>query len=372
MHGFALFVERVLIEMDTGPGIGVSLSTLPLEEGEATFVSSHLQAQATESQKAGAWRLSQQCSEDSHVASLDVETTMTDQESLLMFQSRSDQYQRRPTQHQTLRLGDLQIQNSYLADSFRGVQEKLEKMQSRSQKLEKRNIMLLRENHHLKKIANEKLHLAQSAVRGLMDKLEKDQRLILQQDHQMVLLESKLRREESELEEAKQEISTLSNQMARQSEELTLVKQQNGELAASRESERQLFESMRDQLKTMQDTLHCLQETKVEQPPSLRNSVLDQTKSLWEKNLRPHFDEVMELMSPRKLIDKLYTKRLLDRDEYIELSNKQLSEKEKAGKILLEILPKKGRDAFTQFCAVLRQVEDQRAIADLIDTHIQN
>ena len=97
------------------------------------------------------------------------------------------------------------------------------------------------------------------------------------------------------------------------------------------------------------------------------NRVTQQPQSLWEQRVRPHFDRITRALSPKKILPKLYSNKLIDHNEFSSLSGSKQSEQDIATELLRDILLKKGDDAFWKFCATLRDVEGQHEIADLID-----
>ena len=50
----------------------------------------------------------------------------------------------------------------------------------------------------------------------------------------------------------------------------------------------------------------------------------------WEKKLRPHFNDVLEVLYLNKLLPCLFSNELIDQDEYRQLSNENESEKKRA------------------------------------------
>ena len=95
--------------------------------------------------------------------------------------------------------------------------------------------------------------------------------------------------------------------------------------------------------------------------------VSQQHESFWEQRVRPHFDHIITTLSPKKILPKLYSNKLIDRNEFSSLSGSKQSGQDIATELLRDILMKKGDDAFWKFCATLRDVEGQHEIADLID-----
>ena len=86
----------------------------------------------------------------------------------------------------------------------------------------------------------------------------------------------------------------------------------------------------------------------------------------WDTFVRPHHDRLVESMRLSMHLDRLYTKRLVDREEYNQLDADGTN---RAVRILLmDIFPKKlpKWHYFNGFIEVLEACEHQRALADLI------
>ena len=89
----------------------------------------------------------------------------------------------------------------------------------------------------------------------------------------------------------------------------------------------------------------------------------------WDTFVRPHHDRLVESMRLSMHLDLLYTKRLVDREEYNQLQQADADGTNRAVRILLmDILPKKlpKWQYFNGFIKVLEACEHQRALADLI------
>jgi myosin heavy subunit len=85
----------------------------------------------------------------------------------------------------------------------------------------------------------------------------------------------------------------------------------------------------------------------------------------WERHLRPHFNDVMQALS-LKVLPLLYSNKLIDKLDYARLATMQAQERRNEI-LLLEILMKAGIGSFDKFCSILRAVDGQKPIADMID-----
>jgi hypothetical protein len=86
----------------------------------------------------------------------------------------------------------------------------------------------------------------------------------------------------------------------------------------------------------------------------------------WERHLRPHFNDVVQALSLNKVLSLLFSNKLIDHPDYYRLLTMQRQEQGNEI-LLLEILMKKGIGSFDKFCSILRAVDGQKPIADMID-----
>lgn len=86
----------------------------------------------------------------------------------------------------------------------------------------------------------------------------------------------------------------------------------------------------------------------------------------WEEQLRPHFNEVVQALSLNKVLPLLFSNKLIDHPDYVRLATMEAQERRNEV-LLLEILMKKGIGSFDKFCSILRAVDGQKPIADVID-----
>jgi hypothetical protein len=86
----------------------------------------------------------------------------------------------------------------------------------------------------------------------------------------------------------------------------------------------------------------------------------------WEGQLRPHFNDVVQALSLNKVLSLLFSNKLIDHPDYYRLLTMQRQEQGNEI-LLLEILMKKGIGSFDKFCSILRAVDGQKPIADMID-----
>ena len=83
----------------------------------------------------------------------------------------------------------------------------------------------------------------------------------------------------------------------------------------------------------------------------------------FEQFVVPHFAELVQLLRPSLLLDHLRLAGLINRSEYRELYGSESStDEDRSRKLLIDILPRKGKGAFRKFCEILSAVEGQEFI----------
>lgn len=82
----------------------------------------------------------------------------------------------------------------------------------------------------------------------------------------------------------------------------------------------------------------------------------------WEEFLIPHLPAVVDKLRPSLLLDHLRARRLIGQSEYRTLHHPLLTETERSQKLLHDILPSKGREAFYSFCEILLGIRGQEHI----------
>lgn len=96
---------------------------------------------------------------------------------------------------------------------------------------------------------------------------------------------------------------------------------------------------------------------------SSHNTSLSDPK--WEQ-LRPHFDKIIQVLSIDKVLPKLFSKKLIDSNEYMYLKSSKEPEAKQLETLLVGILMKKGPGTFNTFCDILREIDGQQHIVTMI------
>ncbi|XP_062521730.1 uncharacterized protein LOC134196576 [Corticium candelabrum] len=89
----------------------------------------------------------------------------------------------------------------------------------------------------------------------------------------------------------------------------------------------------------------------------------------WNERFRPQCNYIIEVLKPCKLLTTLFAEKLIDHNEYCKVRQgiATSTDREVSEMLLLEILFTKGPGSFHKFCSVLRQVEGQQQIADMLE-----
>ncbi|XP_062519581.1 uncharacterized protein LOC134194655 [Corticium candelabrum] len=85
----------------------------------------------------------------------------------------------------------------------------------------------------------------------------------------------------------------------------------------------------------------------------------------WEKYVVPHLVELVKILQPSCFLDHLRADGLLSREECATLTKSYQTEESRSRALLEDFLPRKGPDALTRFCSILRKVGQEHA-AELI------
>ena len=87
----------------------------------------------------------------------------------------------------------------------------------------------------------------------------------------------------------------------------------------------------------------------------------------WEQIVVPRMHVLVTVLDVNgELLDRLTAKRLVTRDEWQQLRLPSVTRREKARDLLMDILPRKGRDSYDKFVAALRETCGQEQIVEEI------
>ena len=83
----------------------------------------------------------------------------------------------------------------------------------------------------------------------------------------------------------------------------------------------------------------------------------------WETEVKPIFPDLVQVLDPLALRDRLYSNDLITREEFRHLTH-LLTKEEMSRTLLVDILPRKGRTAYDRFVSALRATKGQEHVAE--------
>ncbi|XP_062516828.1 uncharacterized protein LOC134192149 [Corticium candelabrum] len=269
------------------------------------------------------------------------------------------------------------------------------KVEQLETKISQQDALLKKKEDEIARLRNEARHAikkARNECASLQSQLIIARKQIQQQATEISDLKVLVKKEKARGDKAQADLDKRGLEVQRLTEELASAKEENNKLIEVETEMNQNIEEMKKFTTTFFQKQENLRHKVVEQKtheslqimqphvvvadattPGLAGTVTvhrvlsQQTESLWEQRVRPHFDSITRALSPKKILPKLYSNKLIDHNEFSSLSGSKQSEQDIATELLRDILIKKGDDAFGKFCATLRDVEGQREIADFID-----
>ena len=84
----------------------------------------------------------------------------------------------------------------------------------------------------------------------------------------------------------------------------------------------------------------------------------------WNTHVRPILPDLLRILLPLALIDRLYAVALITLEEFERI--KTYDNTEGSRMLLVSILPRKGPDSFDRFLSVLKETEGQEHVAQQI------
>eukprot|EP00118_Oscarella_pearsei_P014382 m.122909 g.122909 ORF g.122909 m.122909 type:complete len:193 (+) comp37805_c0_seq8:29-607(+) len=85
--------------------------------------------------------------------------------------------------------------------------------------------------------------------------------------------------------------------------------------------------------------------------------------SRWDTVVRPQLVRLKQTLNPKPVLDGLYARGLVSRDEWQSISGLR-SDGDKVMELLVLVLPRKGPEAYDGFLEVLKDTEGQKYIAE--------
>ena len=85
----------------------------------------------------------------------------------------------------------------------------------------------------------------------------------------------------------------------------------------------------------------------------------------WENVVKPVFSDIVQVLDPLALRDRLYSNDLVTREEFQRLSHLHTKE-EMTRMLLVDILPRKGKTAYDRFLDALQKTKGQEHVVEEI------
>ena len=86
----------------------------------------------------------------------------------------------------------------------------------------------------------------------------------------------------------------------------------------------------------------------------------------WEQYVRPNYEELVRKLKPSSLLDSLYHRGLLTREEYNSLRLPSCTDENRSRDLLTQILPRKENNAFIKFCRVLNSKGQEHIVTEVM------
>ena len=86
----------------------------------------------------------------------------------------------------------------------------------------------------------------------------------------------------------------------------------------------------------------------------------------WRTRVQARLPALVQVLDPMALHDRLYAASLVSKEEYDWLCDRSTSREDKSRRLLVDILPRKGRTSYEKFVSLIGQTEGQSHIISAI------